>query len=176
MMGGGRMKGKYVIVIISILLVSGMVLTSLNSDHDSSFPESLGEMKLISQVIGPEAIESIRQLHGNSEKVVMMDAAILEYRGGGAEATIWVSRTENNEEASSLMDAMNDAIDPGDGFSTSMIVSIPQVESVAVYYVYGYGSDHYYYLMEDRVYWIAVNGLIDDAQLEFVAEAINKLD
>jgi hypothetical protein len=86
------MKGNYVIVIISILLVSAMAWTRINSDQDSSFPESLGEMKLISQVLGREAIESTRQLHGDSAKVQMKDAAILGYKGGGAEATIWVSR------------------------------------------------------------------------------------
>ena len=169
------MKGKYVIVTIAILLVSLMTWTSLNSDQNSSFPESLGEMKLTSQVVGPEAIESTRQLHGNSAKVQMTDAAILVYRSGSAESTIWVSRTENSEQAASLMDAMNDAIDPGDGFSTPVIMSIPRAESMTVYYVYGYGSDHYYYLKEDSVYWIAVNGLTDAARLKLVAEAISTL-
>ena len=169
------MNGKYVIVTIAILLVTGMAWTSLNVDQDFSFPESLGEMKLTSQIVGPEAIESTRQLHGNSAKVQMTDAAILVYRGGGAESTIWVSRTENDKDATILMDAMNDAIDPGDGFSTPVIVSIPRAESVVVYYTYGYSSDHYYYLIKDSVYWIAVNGLKDDALVEFVAEAINTL-
>ena len=149
---------------------------SLNSDQDSSYPEALGEMKLTSQVTGPEAIESTRQLHGNSVKVQMSDAAILSYRGGVSDATIWVSRTENIEEASSLMVAMNDAIDPGDGFTSPVMVSVPQAESITVFYVYGYGSDHYFYLMEDSVYWVAVTGLPDETRLEFVSEVINRID
>ncbi len=169
------MKGKYVIGTIVTLLVILMTWTSLNIDKDFSFPESLGEMKLTSQIEGPDAIESTRQLHGNSAKVQMTDAAILVYKGGGAESTIWVSRTENNEGASILMDAMNDAIDPGDGFSNPVIVSIPRAEAVVVYYTNGYGSDHYYYLIKDSVYWIAVNGLTDDAGLEFVAEVIKSV-
>lgn len=159
-----------------VLLVVLMTWTSLNSDNDFSFPESLGEMKLTSQIEGPDAIDSTRQLHGNSAKVQMTDAAILVYRGRGAESTIWVSRTENDEGASVLMDAMNDAIDPGDGFSTPVIVSIPQAETVEVYYTSGYGADHYYYQIKDSVYWIAVNGLTDEARLEFVAEVIESVD
>ena len=170
------MKGKYVIVGIAALLMAGMAWTSLSSDKDSAFPDSLGEMTLTSQIVGPEAIESTIQLHGGSAKVVMVDAAILGYRGGGTEATIWVSMTENNEDASSLMDDMNDAIDPGDGFSTPVIVSIPRAGSVTVYYTYGYGSDHYYYQMRDSVYWIAVSGLPDEAQLDFVSDAINTIE
>jgi len=170
------MKGKYVIVTMIILLLPLMTWRSLNSDQDSSFPESLGEMKLVSQITGTEAIESTRQLHGNSPKVQMIDAAILMYRGDGVEATIWVSLTENNEDAATLIDTMNEAIDPGDGFSTPVTVGIPQVGAVEVYYVYGYGSDHYYYLKVFNVYWIAVNGFTDNERLEFVAEVINTLD
>ena len=169
------MKGKYVIGTILVLLVILMTWTSLNTDKDFSFPESLGEMKLTSQIEGPDAIESTRQLHGNSAKVQMTDAAILVYRGGGAESTIWVSRTENYEGASILMDAMNDAIDPGDGFSTPVIVTIPRAET-EVYYTSGYGADHYYYQIRDSVFWIAVNGLTDEARLEFVAEVIESVD
>ena len=131
---------------------------------------------MISQVNGPDAIEATRKLHGDSVKVQMKDAAVLRYRGGGAEATIWVSRTENNEQASSLMESMNDAIDPGDGFTSPVIVSVPRAESRTVYYVYGYESDHYYYLNEERVYWIAVTGLSVKTQLEFVAQVINEID
>lgn len=170
------MKRKYVIITISILLVSVIGWSRLNSDQDSSFPESLGEMKLTSQLVGPDAIESTRQLHGNSAKVQMKDAAILRYKGSGSESTIWVSRTDNKEQASSLLEAMNDAIDPGDGFTIPVIVSIPRVESITVYYVYGYGSDHYYYFEDDSVYWIAVSGLSDVTRIEFVSEAINTID
>lgn len=169
------MKGKYVIVTLVILLVSLLTWTSLNSDQDSAFPEPLGGMKLTSQMVGPDAIESTRQLHGGSAKVQMTDAAILVYRRGVAESTIWVSRAENEDDAANLMDAMNDAIDPGDGFSDPVIVSIPGARTMTVYYTYGYGSDHYYYLVGDSVYWIAVSGLPDEAQLDFIAEAIDTL-
>jgi hypothetical protein len=170
------LKGKYVIVTISILFVSAIAWTRLNSEHNTSFPESLGEMKLTNKVTGQEAIESTRQLHGNSAKVQMKDAAILWYSGSDSDATIWVSRTENNKQASSLLKYMNDAIDPGDGFTYPLIVRIPRAESISVYYVYGYGSDHYYYLNGDSVYWIAISDLPDETRLEFVSEVINRFD
>ncbi len=169
------MEGKYVIVTISILLVSAMTWLSLNSYQDSSFPKVLGEMKLIKQVTGSEAIESTRQLHGNSVKVQMSDATILWYRGGVSDATIWVSRTENIEQASSLMEAMNDTIDPMDGFTVPVKVSVPQADSITVFYVYGHGSDHYYYLREECVYWVAESDLPDETRLEFVLEVINRI-
>ncbi len=170
------MKGKYVIVASVVLLVSLLTWTSLSSDQGSAFPESLGGLKMTSQTVGAEAIESTRQLHGGSSKVQMTDAAILVYRRGVAESTIWVSRTENGEDAQGLMDAMNDAIDPGDGFSDPVVVNIKGAESVVVYYTHGYGSDHYYYLLGDSVYWVAVSGLPDEAQHDFVSDAINTID
>ncbi len=175
MIGECRMRGKYVVVTIVVLLVTVMTWTSFNTDKDLSFPKSIGDMKLTSQIVGPEAIESTRRLHGNSAMVQMIDAAVLVYRAIDVESRIWVSRTESDNDASSLLDAMNDAIDPGDGFSTPVRENLPLAETVVVYYTFGYGSDHYYYLNEDSVYWIAFNGLTDDAQFEFVAEAINTL-
>jgi hypothetical protein len=169
------MKGKYVIVASVVLLVSLLTWTSLNSDQGSAFPESMGGLKLIRETVGAEAIESTRQLHGGSSKVQMTDAAILVYRRGVAESTIWVSMTENAEDAQGLMDDMNDAIDPGDGFSDPVVVGINGAESVMVYYTHGYGSDHYYYIVGDSVYWVSVSGLPDEARLDLVAEAISKL-
>jgi hypothetical protein len=67
-------------------------------------PSHLGEMRLVGQVTGQQAVLQAQRLHGKD--VGIIDGYVAEYRGDGEWMTLWVGQAESELAAQELMERM----------------------------------------------------------------------
>jgi hypothetical protein len=171
-------KNKYSILFaVAIILVAAILFPGLLLKKTRGFPQELGGLTLIGVETGDSALESIGQLHGFSSRLKMTDAYIIDYSGEyGKSVTIWISRAENHEKAFQQVQYMAKAIDPKDGFTNPERVNLDNIPTPAVFYVEGFGSQHYYYVKKNSVYWITITNITMGKHMETVEEVIIKIE
>ncbi len=107
----------------------------------------------------------------------MTDAYIIDYWGeNGESVTIWISRAGDHEEAYQQVQYMTDSIDSGDGFTKTDTLKLENIPTPAVYYVEGFGSQHYYYVKKNSVYWISIKNIPMGKQMEIVEQVLTKIN
>jgi len=199
------MSGKHVkltgIALVFVLTVTVVLLINSNIANESEigttrdgkeitdnikFPPQLGGLNLEQSVSGPEAIGMISQLHGTG--ITIKQGYIASY--GGKKIMIWVSESENPDEAKQLFDIMDRKIieantsqqnSPGQDAAQNLEQNTgppftdrrPMLENgINVIAVKGMGMENYYYRTGSLVFWIAVQGSQPERVLE---EVMNKL-
>ncbi|MDA8235244.1 MAG: hypothetical protein M0Z31_10670 [Clostridia bacterium] len=118
-----------------------------------SFPQSLAGSTLAGEVVsGPDAMQNINRLHGASISVV--EGFIAQYLGKN-EITVWVSVSATTNDALALFDIMDKKMPASQMFTNREEL---QMDGKQVIKVLGMGQDHYYWVRDKQVYWIAVGG------------------
>lgn len=121
-------------------------------------PPTLSEWRLGAVVTGDAAIASVERLHGKDLGAGIIEAWVGEYGGapgGPAAATVWVSRSPDAAAARELYVRMTERIGEGN----SPFTGLRPIEDTDVegYRLEGMGQAHYYFLLDDDVYWLAVD-------------------
>lgn len=169
------MNKKYSIIFVAMIILAVVVLfPELLLKKSSLFPQELGGLTMSGVETGDSALESIGQLHGFNSRLKMTDAYVIHYNGESV--TIWISRAEDHEKAYQQVQYMTEAVDPGDGFTNPDRVNLDDIPSPAVYYVEGFGSQHYYYVKKNSVYWISITNISMVRQMEIVEQVLMKID
>lgn len=143
---------------------------------EASSPSTLLPKNLVGLVLkdfygGERAQKEIERLHGN--KVVVKSGYVGYYSDGARSATFWVSEAESEEEATALLTRMKDSISKGGTpFSAPQSAAIPGLEAIKVYTVTGMGQAHYFWVKKNLVIWVALEGFSNEAQVEFIKQAI----
>ncbi|MHB8172627.1 MAG: hypothetical protein ACYDG6_13985 [Thermincolia bacterium] len=118
-----------------------------------SFPQSLAGSTLAGEVVsGPDAMQNIDRLHGTS--ITIVEGYVVQYLGKN-EVTVWVSVSANTDDALALFDIMDKKMPASQVFTNREEM---QVDGKQVIKVLGMGQDHYYWVRDKQVYWIAVGG------------------
>lgn len=172
------MNKKYSIIFAAAIILAVVVLfPGLLFKRSSGFPQELGGLTMSGVETGDSASESIGQLHGFSSRLKITDAYVIGYSGeNGESVTIWITRAEDHEQAYQQVQYMTDAIDLGDGFTDPDRVNLDNIPTPAVYYVEGFGSQHYYYVKKNSVYWISITNILMGRQMEIVEQVLMKVD
>jgi hypothetical protein len=113
----------------------------------------IGDLKTLKFVGEKEAFEQIYKLHG--KKFPLKNAYVAEYASKTHYAIIWASQSENSSDAFALFETMNKKMPKSNAFKNMKSMKI---NNIAVVYVFGMGMDNYYFLIEDKNYWIAIKG------------------
>ncbi|MBI4216439.1 MAG: hypothetical protein HY687_03510 [Chloroflexi bacterium] len=151
---GGRRRAMRLLQIGLVLVLVGAVLWSwtANTSGTISPPHSLGTLTLKSQVVGPEAVAQVSELHG--KKLPIQDAFVARYTGAQGALTAWVSLSASESEAADLLQRMLEGIRAGNRMFTGLTQE--QLKGRDVYRVYGQGQSHYFYRSGVRVVWLAI--------------------
>ncbi|MBI2832461.1 MAG: hypothetical protein HYX79_09410 [Chloroflexi bacterium] len=147
---------------IQLLLVAGFVLGLWFSFKGEVLdqrpaPARLGDLKLVHEVKGDEALSEVNKLHGTEIKLV--SAAIEHYANDNesSRAIVYVGTAGNTGAAQQLTAMMTDAIKKGrTPFSNVRRAALPEHE---VFQVDGPGGMHFYYSsmqVPGSVVWITV--------------------
>jgi len=118
-----------------------------------SFPQSLAGNQLAGPVVtGPDALQMINKLHGTNISIV--EGYIAQYQGKN-QITIWVSQSASTADAQALFEIMDKKMPASQMFTNREEL---QVEGKKVVKVLGMGQEHYYWVRDTQVYWIAIGG------------------
>ncbi len=164
------------IFVIAVIAVSAFVyLQTLEKNTTGMFPEKLGDMSLALYRDGDVAMEEVKSLHRGTN-VEIENAFIANYRSSaGNKAKFWMSESKNNEEASSLLTAMNSRVGKTGMFSDSTTMNI---EGVTVYFVTGQpevGLYHYFYVKDKRVFWVQIDNPDEAYRNGIVKESLKRI-
>lgn len=158
---------NWLIIFIGLILV----LTSHPASLAGDFPQEMAGLKLLSKAEGEEAKKQVYALHGKDLK--LDEAFVLRY-GNPANtssiATVWVSRSKDEEKAKGLFERMTGAIKGGAG----PYGHLKELSYDNTYVISLYGKDkrHYIYRTGKDLIWIEVD--YPPAE-EFLKEALAKL-
>jgi hypothetical protein len=108
------------------------------------------DLPLRSHLFGPRAAEEISRLHRGTFRLT--GAAIATY-GDGA-AIVWVGSAEDVAGADKLISQMTQSIARSNTPFTPL--GERRFRDVTVYELTGMGQTHFFFQVDDRVYWLAV--------------------
>ena len=117
-----------------------------------TLPEQFAGLQLVSSKSGEAAMWEILRLHRNP--FPMVDGLIAQY-SGAAEVTVWVSLSPTVDEANMLMERMVETMPASTVFKEESVFPLAGQQ---IYHVTGMGMDHYYWLDNLYVYWLAIEG------------------
>jgi hypothetical protein len=131
---------------------------STDTEATDMLPESIGGWGLTARLTGPEAMVDVEQLHGKDLGAGVVDAWVGVYgadAGRPAHATLWVSRSPDDGSARELYVRMTERIRDGN----SPFTGLRPIEDVDVegFALDGMGQMHYYFLIGNDLYWLAVD-------------------
>ena len=155
-----RQVGKWITLVFAVAFIVAIVWSwaaaSQNqvASHSTHVPEYLGQMELIGQVTGPEAIAEIAKLHGKG--IEMADGYMAEYGHAGSRAMVWVAKEASETDASALLKVMADRIRGGTGKQPFRNLRSIDVGGRQVFAVDGPGGDNFFYASDNKVVWLAL--------------------
>jgi len=117
------------------------------------FPAEIAGLKLSHFSQGQEAIAKISRLHG--KKIAIKNGYVAHYESDRAKAMLYISESENREQARKQIDLMRARI--GKGTESFGHFRESEVEGRKIYSVLGFGQIHYFYLDSSRIIWLAVD-------------------
>lgn len=116
-------------------------------------PMALHGMPVTAVATGPDAEALIRRLHGKD--VASQASYMAQYEGGGATATLYVSRFGSPALAHSIAADMSEAL----GVDNRTFAHHEQfdVDAILVHAVVGQGQAHFFFARGPDVVWLAVD-------------------
>lgn len=146
----------WIIAGLVIVLLAGVlsILTLLAFSRPPSpvpVPSRVAGVPLRAHLFGQEAADEIVRLHRS--RFPLTGAAVAVY--GETTAILWVGQTWGDGGAQVLLWWMTRAIERSD--SPFRPVGQRRVRDVLVYELRGMGQTHFYFRVEDRIYWLAVD-------------------
>ncbi|MFA4936323.1 MAG: hypothetical protein WC568_10860 [Candidatus Methanoperedens sp.] len=165
------------IFIIAVIAATAFLYLQTQEKNDYGyFPEKLGDMNIALYREGDAAMAEVKSLH-RGLNFELENAYIANYRSSaGSKAKFWVSGSKNNEEAASLLMAMNSRVGKTGVFSDSTPMSI---EGTTVYFTAGrspeLGLYHYFYAKDRRVFWIQIDNSDEAYRIGIVKESIKRI-
>jgi len=164
--------------IVLVLVVLALIWFSfgqnvLKKTVESGMPVTFDGMELLSTIEGEEALSQVSQMHGVD--INLVSAYIAQYADTTREATVWVGKAENDDDAVRLLNRMVGAIADGNpSFSNLRRLTISRgYTDIDVFQVDGPGgSRHFFYLSAENhaaIVWVAVNS---DDTLPVIEQAV----
>ena len=142
------------LVLFSLVAIIGIAGCSTNYTRDDEFtmPMEIQGMTIQGTQTGEEAAKILEGLH--RKPVAAQDNVVTTYGMAPRQATIYLSRFSNGQEAKDQVAAMVEGIESGpSGFFNHDTI---KVDETKVHTVTGHGQDHAFFSMKDQVIWISV--------------------
>lgn len=157
------MSKKVIIIVALGIIFAGFITYNLvaspgnlaggKEKKEFEVMDEVGGFTLTEEISGEEALEQINYLHGKT--VEIEEGYLLKYENGNETATVWISKSPTEEEASILFHQMNDIMGGSKMFTNHTEV---EIGGMSLQYVFGMNMENYYYYIDERVIWIAITG------------------
>ncbi|MFA4935250.1 MAG: hypothetical protein WC568_05380 [Candidatus Methanoperedens sp.] len=172
-------KSEIYLAAFILLVIAATAFLYLQTQEKSDygiFPEKLGDMNIALYREGDAAMAEVKSLH-RGLNFELENAYIANYRNSkGSKAKFWVSESKNNEEAASLLAAMDSRVGKTGVFTDSTPMSM---EGTTVYFTAGrspeLGLYHYFYAKDKMVIWIQIDNPDEDYRIGIVKESLKRI-
>ena len=128
-----------------------IVTAQLNKD---GIPEQIGTLSLKSSKIGADALSEFEAMHGGSLNLKTGYRA--DYVDGTASAILWVGQAQSATDAQALVKDMADKIGSGNPMFNNLTPL--SIGSRTIYEAEGQGQLHFFYVVNDKIVWLASDG------------------
>ncbi len=127
-----------------------VVPAALNKD---GVPEKLGALALTQTAMGASALVEFAQLHGKGFDLVGGYRA--SYAGASSQATLWVGQAKDGQAASAMVEQMATKIGAGNQIFKDL--QPLDIGGRMLYSASGQGQEHFFYAVNDKIVWVAVD-------------------
>jgi hypothetical protein len=164
-------------IFIILMIVCGAILYSENEknvDKIGMFPVHFVDMNISTYKGGYEAIQDIKGLHGGLPRDIE-NAYVVEYGNNYSKAKFWVTEAPSNNDAVSLVDAMNSVVNNSGVYSNSTTINI---DGINVYFVSGssgHGLFHYFYAKDNKIFWVEIDNPNKEYRMTFLRDAVEEI-
>ncbi len=163
------MKTKWIPLTAAAVIVGAVCLLLPRFFHrDLELPKRLGSLPLRQEIRGEKARAVINNMHGKG--VTPKDNMIAAYENTNGAATVYLSVYDNQTESEKTFTQMVQGIEKGTGPFTELQTITVQGQQVS--FCLGFGQAHYFFSMEESMYWITADFAVAE---ESVAELIRAL-
>lgn len=128
-------------------------LAVVGDSTSQPLPMAIHGMPLVAVTTGPDAEALIQRLHGRD--VAPLASYVGRYEGGGADATLYVSRLGDSLAADSLVERMSEAI--GRGNRSFAHHTRFTMDELTIHVVLGQGQTHFFFARGPDVRWLAID-------------------
>lgn len=153
----------------TLLLFFRIWLPQERAKEAQPLPDHLGPVRLVETVEGPAAMAQVAKLHGKD--IALANAYVGHYEEEGARATVYVSISRTRSDAASLYKLMTVKIGKGNAVFTGLRKATT-TNGLEGYSLQGMGQEHFYYLKDKEVVWVAADPTIAGAVLDAAQEQV----
>lgn len=139
--------------IISSLLIIILLCGCSNYFNKESLPKNIGDLELIESIKGEKAQESLDRLH-NGLSLKPDESEIGYYGGDPPKAVIWIAYTKDKSKAKELLSKMTKDTLKKSGYSN---INYNNEKGIGIVSAQGYNQEHYYFIKDKKVIWLAVD-------------------
>ncbi|AVX20275.1 MULTISPECIES: hypothetical protein [Carboxydocella] len=165
------MKKHWKILSIALALLAAIAIIwrlpgqSAESQQAELVPPQLAWLPRVKLVSGPPAIQQIAMMHG--KPLQLAEGYIAIYQSGDSEIMLWLSVSNNEEEALKLFQQMDEKMPASQVFTGRQELKIKGQQVIRVE---GMGQEHYYWVQGKYNYWVAANGVAGRQAVEELVE------
>ncbi len=116
-------------------------------------PTKLGALALTQTKMGRDALTEFTQMHGKGFDLI--GGYVAQYAGAGSAATLWVAQAKDASVAKEMTEQM--AVRIGAGNAVFQNLQSLNISGRSIYQVEGMGQAHFFYAMNDKIVWVAVD-------------------
>ena len=158
-------KYSWLVVIVVVVTATTFLLLPRLTRDDLMLPRTLGSLEMRDEVRGDKARSIINQMHGKG--VTPTDNMIGVYTSSTGTATIYLSEYDTPAQAEETSSQMVHGIEKGTSpFSDFKTLTIHGQE---VSYCVGFGQAHYFFFVDESVYWLTADfGVAEEAATELI--------
>jgi hypothetical protein len=148
------MKAKWIALSAAVVVVGAVwLLLPAFLLKDLELPKALGSLSLREEVHGEKARSIINKMHGKG--VTPKDNMIAAYDNSEGSATVYLSVYDKSTQSQETFTQMVRGIEKGASpFSELRTVS---VYGQPVSFCKGFGQAHYFFFIDESVYWITAD-------------------
>lgn len=132
------------------IVMPTIVTAATNKD---GIPETVSSLPLKGSQVGKDALDMLSKLHG--EGFDLVNGYRGDYTDGKNKATLYVGQAKDAATASKLATEMSEKI----GTANAMFTNLQElsISSRTIYEVTGQGQLHFFYAVNDKIVWLAVD-------------------
>ncbi len=132
------------------LVMPTIVTAPTNKD---GIPEKVSTLPLKGTQMGKEALDQFAKMHG--EGFDLVNGYRADYSDGTSNATLYVGQAKDAATATKLAADMADKINAGNPMFTDL--QELNISNRSIYQVSGQGQLHFFYAINDKLVWLAVD-------------------
>jgi len=119
--------------------------------NQEGIPAKVGSLALTKTMTGTEALAEFAQLHGKGFD--LLGGYMAHY--GKDEALLWVGQAKDTKSATDMVTQMAQKIGPDHTMFKDL--NALDIGGRTLYTVVGQGQEHFFYAVNDKIVWLAVN-------------------